>query len=206
MQQLSPDLWQLTPYTTGMPNTQAFFLTHPDGNFLIYNSNNPSDLDQREALGGIAYQLLSHRDEAAASLVRIRERFGSKLVYATPEADAISAHCDADLLLSATDQKLGPLDVLFTPGHTSGSLCFFYASPHGQSYLFTGDTLFLSNGKWSTLILESSGGSQADLRASLAKMGTLQPDLVLSSAYVGQTGTARVSGAEWQQALAQAQA
>jgi len=38
----------------------------------------------------------------------------------------------------------GNVEVIPTPGHTRGSVCFLAGSAEGKKYLFTGDSLFLA--------------------------------------------------------------
>ncbi len=89
MKQVYPDLWQSKRHSSGILNSYAYLLEHPDGNILFYNTNNEEDLQHIEDLVGVKYQLLTHRDEAAASLNRIRERFGSTLMFSEGEAEVI---------------------------------------------------------------------------------------------------------------------
>ncbi len=56
------------------------------------------------------------------------------------------------------------IEVLYTPGHTKGSVCFLY-----DQKLFTGDTLF----KGSVGRHDLYSGSLTDLRKSVLKLGTL---------------------------------
>ena len=68
--------------------------------------------------------------------------------------------------------RVGSLDVtvLHTPGHTPGSVCL-----QCGNILFTGDTLFAgSMGR-----TDFSGGSGADMMASLKRLGTLEGDFRL---------------------------
>jgi len=90
---------------------------------------------------------------------------------------------------------------LHTPGHTDGSLCFFYRSPHGKSYLFSGDTIFHWNGRWATLVLSKASGSKATLADSLLRLRELNPDLVMSSGFVGDVAMAAVTRDEWAEAI-----
>ena len=75
-----------------------------------------------------------------------------------------------DLLFDTSDNRIEDVAIIHTPGHTNGSICFLYRSPHGKSYLFSGDTIFQWDGEWSTLVLPHSGGSAGDLARSLAKL------------------------------------
>ena len=67
MKQIAPDLWQSSLYQTGILNTHAYFLERPSGNVLFYNTGDDDDLRHISEHGGVAYQLLTHRDEAGAS-------------------------------------------------------------------------------------------------------------------------------------------
>lgn len=201
MRQIEPDLWQSSIHRSGILNSHAYLLTRPDGNVLFYNTGDEGDLAQIEKLGGIRYQLLTHRDEAASSLKRIAERFGSRLGCSGLEAVAVGRYAPADIVFEATDDRLGDIEILHTPGHTDGSVCFFYRSPHGKAYLFSGDTIFQWNGKWATLVLSEMGGSKDALAESLLRLRELEPDLVMSSGFVGDVAMAAVTPDEWRRAI-----
>jgi glyoxylase-like metal-dependent hydrolase (beta-lactamase superfamily II) len=73
-----------------------------------------------------------------------------------------------DRLLKDKD-TLGPLTVLYTPGHSQGSICL-YAPQSGV--LFSGDTLF-KDGVGRT---DLKGGNQASLLKSLERLFNLPPE------------------------------
>ena len=185
----------------GMLNTHAYFLRRPAGNVLFYNTENEGDLEEIAELGGLQFQLLSHRDESGPSLNRIKDRFGSRLCCSALEAPVVGKDATVDITFQAEDHHLGDIDIMHTPGHTAGSICFFYKSPYGKSYLFTGDTIFQSNGKWATLVFPKAGGSEAALAESLSRLRDLNPDIVMSSAFVGDVSVVEVVGDEWTQAI-----
>ena len=201
MKQLQEDLWQSTIHGMGALNTHAYFLRRPEGNVLFYNTGNEGDLEKIAELGGIQFQLLSHRDEAGPSLNRIKNLFGSKLCCSALEAPIIGKDAQVDVTFQAEDHHLDDIDVIHTPGHTEGSICFFYKSPYGKSYLFTGDTIFQSNAKWATLAFPRAGGSEVALAESLLRLRDLNPDVVMSSAFVGNVSIVEVIGDEWTQAI-----
>ncbi len=201
MKQLQEDLWQSTIHNMGMLNTHAYFLRRPEGNVLFYNTGNDDNLEQIAELGGIQFQLLSHRDESGSSLNRIKERFGSKLCCSALEAPMIGKDAQIDVTFQLRDHHLGDIEIIHTPGHTAGSICFFYKSPYGKSYLFTGDTIFQSNAKWATFVLPQAGGSKASLADSLLRLRDLNPDIVMSSAFVGDVSFVEITGDEWAQAI-----
>ena len=185
----------------GTLNTHAYFLRRPEGNVLFYNTGNEGDLEKIAELGGIQFQLLSHRDESGPSLNRIKDLFGSRLCCSALEAPIIGKDAQVDVTFQAEDHHLDDIDVIHTPGHTEGSICFFYKSPYGKSYLFTGDTIFQSNAKWATLAFPRAGGSEVALAESLLRLRDLNPDVVMSSAFVGNVSIVEVTGDAWTQAI-----
>ena len=75
-----------------------------------------------------------------------------------------------------------PIQVLHTPGHTSGSVCFLC----NDELLITGDTLFADNiGRW-----DLWGGSRDTLFRSLGLLRTLDGRLTI---YPGHGDSARLS-------------
>ena len=137
-------------------------------------------------------------------LERIRSRFGSKLCCSAGEAPFVGQDAPVDVIFEKGDSLLEDIDVIHTPGHTDGSICFFYRSPIGKSYLFTGDTVFQWNGRWATLVLRNAGGSTEALAESLLRLRDLEPDVVLWSGFVGDASFAEVTREEWQKAIDQA--
>ncbi len=76
-------------------------------------------------------------------------------------------NCQADEFLKEKDKiKIGSvfLEVIHTPGHTSGSICLL-----GDNFIFTGDTLF-ENGYGRT---DLPGGSDEQMRSSLKRLSEL---------------------------------
>ena len=203
MKQLYEDVWQSARYNTGILNTHAYLLIRPSGNVLFYNTGFASDLEKISALGGIAYQLLTHRDEVGESLKRIKQLFSNKLAIGKLEVPYAEKHSAVDIVLGIEDTQLEDIQVYFTPGHTNGSVCYFYKSLHGKSYLFSGDTLFKWNGKWSTFVIEGFGGTNQDIIESLKKLRKLCPDVVMSSGFVGNMSHVEVTNEEWISAIDQ---
>ena len=60
--------------------------------------------------------------------------------------------------------------VLSTPGHTKGSVCFYFED---DKILFSGDTLF----RESVGRTDFEGGSMSDMRKSLSRLLTLPEDV-----------------------------
>ena len=186
MKQLYDDLWQTKleiPFEH--VHAHAYFLQGNEGNVLLYNTGHADEIQHMAELGGIKYQCLSHRHETGASLQSIKEQFGSELCCDIKEEPSIARSCPVDITFSEQVTHFSGLEVMHTPGHTDGSISFLYRSPHGRSYLFTGDTLFQSNGNWGTIVFGGAGGSTETLIDSLLLYRTLNPDVVISSASGG---------------------
>ena len=186
MQQIYDDLWQTKleiPF--GNVHTHAYFLKCNESNVLIYNTSHDEDIQHIAELGGIKYQFLSHRDESGASLLSIKEKFGSKLCCHVKEEPSISKTCPVDISLAENVTNLSGIKVIHTPGHTDGSVSFLYDSLLGHTYLFTGDTLFQTNGVWETIVFPGAGGSTELLIDSLKIYREFSPDVVIWSASGG---------------------
>lgn len=198
MKQIQPDLWQ-TETENPAPGltTHAYLLTRDDGNILFYNTGHKHEIDEMDALGGVAYQYLSHQDELGETLIYTRERFNAKLGGHVNEQAKFTSICPPDTLFDRRQTLLGNVEVILTPGHSPGSTSFLAKSPFGKRYLFTGDTLFLNKDReWQAGYIP--GYSQkADLIESLRILQELEPDMVISSAFIGDPGYQEMPRTEW---------
>jgi hydroxyacylglutathione hydrolase len=59
------------------------------------------------------------------------------------------------------------------------------------------------DGTWSTFLVPGRGGA-TELRSSLELLGTVQPDIVISSAFGGETAFEAVDTRRWSQCIEQA--
>ena len=200
MKQIQPDLWQ-TDWESPIPGltTHAYLLTRGDGNVLFYNTSYRHELEHMAALGGVAYQFLSHRDELGDSICVIHERFGAQLGGHMLEKEEFSRTRAPDILFQERETLLGNIDIIPVPGHSPGSTCFAVQSPHGKCYLFTGDTLFRnSDGVWTAGFIPgyTAEEERTTLAESLTLLRQLRPDVVLSSAF-GDAGYEEMAPADW---------
>ncbi len=199
MKQIYEDLWQTKleiPF--GNVHTHAYLLQGNVGNVLVYNTGHADEIQHIAELGGIKYQCLSHRDETGASLHSIKEQFGSELCCHLKEEPSIALSCPVDIIFSEQVTHFFDLEVMHTPGHTDGSISFLYRSPHSRTYLFTGDTLFQSNGNWGTFVICEAGGTTETLIGSLRSYRKLNPDVVIWSASGGDSSSfIELSKDEW---------
>ena len=206
MKQLEPDLWQTSrrAVADGV-STGAYLLTKPSGNLLIYNlgEDQEDDLQAIEQLGGVSVQVLSHRDEASPALHKVRDRFASRLGYHDADASAIRDQADADLSIApgCDDPALAEVEIMHTPGHTPGSVTLRYESPHGKTYLFTGDTIVPVSGGWATAVYAELESDAAALVESLTRLRDCSADLIVSSAYVGEAGAVEMTPDAWSEVI-----
>jgi glyoxylase-like metal-dependent hydrolase (beta-lactamase superfamily II) len=202
MKQIYTDLWQTSvEHPFSGVSTHAYLLVQDTGNVLFYNTGLQHEYPQIKALGGLDYQFLSHRDEVGPSLAEIKEVFGSKLCCHKLEEGSVKSTALVDYLFYKRETLLGNIEIIPTPGHTDGSVCFLVHSAHGGKYLFTGDTIYLSNGVWESRINGYAGGSKSDIKNSLILLKDIEPTVVISSASVGNTPFKEVSAEEWRLAV-----
>ena len=206
MTQIREDLWQ-TRTDSPFPGltTHAYLWRGPSGNILFYSPASDADFDAIEALRGVRAQYLSHLDEAGPMLAKVADRFGSRLHAPAGELDAIGRHAHVDVPLEGRRHvDANGVDVIPTPGHSDGSTCYLVTGAGGEKYLFTGDTMFPSgDGTWATFLVPGRGGAEA-LRSSVTLLGTVQPDIVISSAFGGDTAIETVDNGRWSECVAEA--
>ena len=204
--QIKDDLYQ-TRMDSPFPGltTHAYLWQRPAGNVLFYSPASDADFDALDALGGVSAQYLSHLDEAGPNLARIAERFGRQLHAPSAELKAIGEHSHVDVPVEAVKHIDGnDVEVLPTPGHSPGSTCYLVTGVGGERYLFTGDTIFpAGDGTWSTFVVPGRGDPAA-MRDSIKLLGTVQPDVVISSAFAGETAIEAVDAARWSEIVDQA--
>jgi glyoxylase-like metal-dependent hydrolase (beta-lactamase superfamily II) len=110
-----------------------------------------SDAREIEALGGISRWYLNHRHEAMFASDWVE----APLFVHENEQPTV----DRDMQVRGTFSRRHRLDedleVIPTPGHTSGASAYLWDSG-GRRLLFTGDTVYLDDGEWVAAVLESS--------------------------------------------------
>lgn len=204
--QIRDDLFQ-TRTDSPVPGltTHAYLWRRPKGNVLFYSPATEADFDAIDELGGVAAQYLSHLDEAGPNLRRIADHFGRQLHAPAAELEAISKHGHVDVPVDSRRHiDANNVEVLPTPGHSPGSTCYFVTGVGGETYLFTGDTMLpASDGTWTTFLVPGRSDPAA-LRDSLKLLGTVAPDIVISSAFGGETAVDNVDVERWSQRVAEA--
>jgi hydroxyacylglutathione hydrolase len=208
MRQIHSDLWETRvdrPYP-GLTTHAYLWTGGPDGTVLFYGTQTDAEFDELEALGGVAHQYLSHRDEAGPMLSRVHERFGARLHAPVIELLEIGQHAHVDVPLGSRHVDPNGIEVIPTPGHSPGSTCYLVPGVTGQTYLFTGDTIMLgADGSWVAGYIPPISDA-APLAESLQVLATLRPDLVISSAFPGETAVHVPGRLHWSECVEQAQA
>ncbi|MEX0725626.1 MAG: MBL fold metallo-hydrolase [Planctomycetaceae bacterium] len=114
----------------------AYFIRHPDGNWLVDAPKFISPLVKRlEEWGGVDDIFLTHRDDVADA-DRFAAHFAARRIIDRRELDS---QPDAEIVLEGDESTRIAEDFLAipTPGHTEGHCCLLFAG----RFLFTGDHL-----------------------------------------------------------------
>jgi glyoxylase-like metal-dependent hydrolase (beta-lactamase superfamily II) len=127
---------------------RAFMLERDAGHLLIYAAGTAP----AGAAGDIAAQYINHWHELALG--------GADAVHAPPaihEADRAAAEetVHVERTFSERETLDGDFELIPIPGHTPGATAFLWDSGEHR-FLFTGDSLYLRDGRWIVAVLEDS--------------------------------------------------
>ncbi|BBZ36777.1 MBL fold metallo-hydrolase [Mycolicibacterium confluentis] len=208
MKQIRSDLWETrtdSPFP-GLTTHGYVWTGRTGGNVLFYSTATDADFDEIDHLGGVTDQYLSHRDEAGPMLKEISARFGTRLHAPSGERTDIEAHAPVDVPLRTRHVDDLGIEVIPTPGHSPASTCYLVTAVDGTRYLFTGDTLIHgADGHWFAGFIPPISEA-GPLSESLRLLATVTPDVVVSSAFTGDSGVHEVEADAWaacvQEALA----
>ncbi len=131
---------------------RAFVLRRGRGNLLVYSVTGLSGSRAAiEDLGGVSRHYLNHWHEAMFS-----PDWAPAPVFVHDDDRASAAK---RMRVEGSFSKRHTLDddfeVIPTPGHTPGATAYLWDGGLHR-FLFTGDTIFLSDGEWVAAVLESS--------------------------------------------------
>lgn len=163
---------------------RAFVLRRPDGNLIVYASRRlAEEADGLLSTGAFARQYINHHHQAMPSCDWACEHLAAPLFGPELERRQILAHCRMGAGFAGRETHFPDFEVIPTPGHTAGSACFLWNDGQ-RRYLFTGDTIFLKEGRWIGAVLNSS--DRAAYLASLALIKSLSFDVLVPSLAKGQ--------------------
>ena len=137
-------------------HVRSFVVPREHDNLLVYGT--PTVMDDAaeiESLGGISYQYLNHWHEAMFVDERVRDELGARVVIHEDDRAAAADSVTVDATFSERGSLGGGFELIPIPGHTPGATAFLWDSGE-RRYLFTGDTIYLEDGKWAPAVLGSS--------------------------------------------------
>lgn len=120
----------------------SYFIQREDGNVLVDSPQFTTPLvKQLEAMGGVKYMYLTHRDDVADHVL-FQQHFGCTRIL--HQADLSADTQDVELPLEGIEPYVLAPDLLIipVPGHSPGHTVLL----HKNQYLFTGDHLAWSAG------------------------------------------------------------
>ncbi len=133
-------------------DVRAFLLRRDRGNLLVYSATGlESDAPTIEDLGGISRHYLNHRHEAMFA----SDWVAAPLFVHDNERESVAKSYRVDETFSKRHMLDDDFEVIPTPGHTSGATAYLWDTGRHR-FLFTGDTVYLSEGEWVAAVLRSS--------------------------------------------------
>jgi glyoxylase-like metal-dependent hydrolase (beta-lactamase superfamily II) len=131
---------------------RAFLLRRDPGNLLIYSVNGLEEETARIAhVGGVTRQYLNHWHEAMFA----NQRVSAPLFVHEEDLSLAAARTPVDETFSARHAVGDDFEVIPIPGHTEGATAYLWKNG-GHRFLFTGDSIFLKEGRWVAAVLKSS--------------------------------------------------
>jgi hypothetical protein len=131
---------------------RAFLLRRERGNLLVYSvAGLAADASAIEDLGGISRHYLNHGHEAMFA----SDWVTAPLFVHESERESVAETYHVRGTFSRRHTLDDDFEVIPTPGHTSGATAYLWDSGEHR-LLFTGDTIYLSDGEWVAAMLASS--------------------------------------------------
>jgi hypothetical protein len=131
---------------------RGFLCQRERGNLLIYGATGlEAEETAIEELGGVSRHYLNHRHEAEF----VPERPGRPLFVHERDSEAVANRTNLGGTFSGRHHLDDDFEVIPAPGHTTGATVYLWDSGEHR-VLFTGDTIYLSQGEWIAAVLESS--------------------------------------------------
>ena len=154
----------------------SYLILHPEGNILVDSPRfNAPLVKQLEAMGGIRYLYLTHRDDVADHQ-KFHDHFGCDRIL--HQDDIGSSTKNIEMQLTGPDPIAIADDLLIIPvaGHTKGHTVLLY----DQKFLFSGDHLAWSDRLNRLIAFQNACWySWEELGRSMAKLATYSFEWVL---------------------------
>lgn len=200
MKQIYPDLWQTSEQRQFSTLTaHGYLLVRPEGNALFYNPQSTDDFGAFTDLGGVKFNYLSHCHEVSGNVRDTSNYFGAQLCGHSNLKRYFDAANQSDCYFSNPEGEVHSrsIEVIHAPGHTDSNVCYRYRSPHGKTYLFVGDTIYLDNGTWNAIVVSGDGGERLELADTLRMLRDVDIDVIVPSVAVGESRAVEISRSEW---------
>ncbi|MDY6781683.1 MAG: MBL fold metallo-hydrolase [Cyanobacteriota bacterium] len=129
-------------YTSELSYAAAsYFIQHPEGNILIDSPRfSPPLVKQLEAMGGVRWLFLSHRDDIA-DREKYCQHFGCTDILHRDDISGKTQNVKMQLTGEEPRELTSDLLMIPVPGHTKGHVVLLYRN----KFLFAGDHLAWSN-------------------------------------------------------------
>ena len=115
----------------------SYFIQRPEGNILIDSPRyTPPLVKQLEAMGGVKYMYLTHKDDVADHQ-KFQAHFNCDRILHQDEIQPATADVEIKLSGSETVEFAPNLQIIVVPGHSKGHTVLLYQN----KFLFTGDHL-----------------------------------------------------------------
>ncbi|MCB1188374.1 MBL fold metallo-hydrolase [bacterium] len=179
MRELLKNLYVVEPSKATALKYISFFVKRKRGNLLFPCFSNQSTITERfgelEAMGGVGMQLLGDSHFRTAHCDEVGEHFGCSLHCSEAEREAVEQKCVNVTAFPFEHRRLASdIDVVPTPGHRPGGVCFLVDLPDGK-VLFAGDALWFDGKRW--MSFPSSKG-RSKLIASFTALKELPFDYI----------------------------
>lgn len=115
----------------------SYFIQRPDGNVLIDSPRfTPPLVKQLEAMGGVQYLYLTHRDDVADH-AKFQQHFGCQRILHHDDITTDTQSVEIQLTGLEPYQLAADITIIPVPGHSKGHTVLLYQN----KFLFTGDHL-----------------------------------------------------------------
>jgi glyoxylase-like metal-dependent hydrolase (beta-lactamase superfamily II) len=155
METVVPNLYATAPEQLPFArtlNVRAFLVRREQGNILIYSTKALAAYGPAiDGLGGVSRHYLNHWHESLLA----SEGLDAPLFVHEAEREQVRRPYEVRATFSRRHMVDDDFEVIPIPGHTPGATAFVWDSGDHR-VLFTGDTIELIDGEWTTAVLESS--------------------------------------------------
>ena len=170
-------------------HARSFLLRREAGNLLVYSNDGlRTSAAAFDELGGVRRQYLNHWHES----IFAADRLDVPLLVHERDREQTARWADVSATFSDRQTLDGDFELIPTPGHTPGATAYVWDSGQHR-FLFTGDTVYLSDGEWVAAVLDSS--DRPAYLESLALLGGLEVDVLVPWAATAGTPSYAFTGA-----------